>query len=95
MYGHTYVRTDGRTESPCILQDFVPSGTLRGRCLSGASPGLSMTSPGLREASPGSSGAIPGLARPRLWKGRAGLSEAGPGLVKFLRSLSHSVRSLS
>ena len=23
---------DGRTDSPCILQDFVPSGSLRGRC---------------------------------------------------------------
>ena len=27
MYGCT-----GRTDSPCILQDFVPSGSLRGRC---------------------------------------------------------------
>ena len=25
-------QTDGRTDSPCILQDFVPSGTLWGRC---------------------------------------------------------------
>ena len=24
--------TDGCTDSPCILQDFVPSGSLRGRC---------------------------------------------------------------
>ena len=24
--------TDGCTDSPCILQDFVPSGVLRGRC---------------------------------------------------------------
>ena len=24
--------TDGRTDYPCILQDFVPSGSLRGRC---------------------------------------------------------------
>ena len=22
--GRTYVRTDGRTDSPCVLQDFVP-----------------------------------------------------------------------
>ena len=30
--GGTDVRTDGRTDSPCILHDFVPSGTLRGGC---------------------------------------------------------------
>ena len=30
--GRTYGRTDGRTDSPCILQDFVPSSSLRGRC---------------------------------------------------------------
>ena len=28
----TDVWTYGRTDSPCILQDFVPSGSLRGRC---------------------------------------------------------------
>ena len=26
MDGRTYVRTDGRTDSPCVLQDFVPFG---------------------------------------------------------------------
>ena len=25
-YGRTYVRTYGRTDSPCVLQDFVPFG---------------------------------------------------------------------
>ena len=25
-------RMDEQTDSPCILQDFVPSGSLRGRC---------------------------------------------------------------
>ena len=26
------IRTGGCTDSPCILQDFVPFGSLRGRC---------------------------------------------------------------
>ena len=28
----TYIPTDRRTDSPCILQDFVSSGSLRSRC---------------------------------------------------------------
>ena len=30
--GLTNGRMDGRTDSPCILQDFIPSVSLRGRC---------------------------------------------------------------